>query len=144
MSHFDIIIGSTLGNAEYLAEHIAEQLSTHEVTLHFTPKESELTQNSIWLIVCSTHGAGELPENIQPFIKKLNDPDTDLSHQKFLIVAIGDRNYDTYCAAGKQIHDLLLTKKATPIYSMLEIDTPNDPDPEHTINDWLNAWKNCL
>ena len=44
MAHIDIIIGSTLGAAEYVAEHLAEQLQAqqHSTELHYQPDLSRL------------------------------------------------------------------------------------------------------
>ncbi len=69
----EILVGSQMGAAEYAAEQVAETLEKagYEVKLHLTPDLTQLTRNSIWLVVTSTYGAGDLPDNIQPFVDQL-------------------------------------------------------------------------
>ena len=78
MAHIDIIIGSTLGAAEYVAEHLAQQLQAkdHDTILHYQASletlKAKQQPNAIWLIVSSTHGAGQVPDNLQPFSEQLS------------------------------------------------------------------------
>ncbi len=73
-----------MGSAEYVAEHIAEILEKYgfDTEVTYGPSLKELPTKGIWLIVCSTHGAGDLPENIQPLAKEISQDgasDDDLS-----------------------------------------------------------------
>ena len=65
MADITLISGSTLGGAEYVAEHLAEKLEeagfTTE-TLH-GPLLEDLSASGIWLVISSTHGAGDIPDN---------------------------------------------------------------------------------
>ena len=58
MADITLISGSTLGGAEYVAEHLAEKLEeagfTTE-TLH-GPLLEDLSASGIWLVISSTHG----------------------------------------------------------------------------------------
>lgn len=69
MADITLISGSTLGGAEYVAEHLAEKLEeagfTTE-TLH-GPLLEDLSASGIWLIISSTHGAGDIPDNLSPY-----------------------------------------------------------------------------
>ena len=61
MTDITIITGSTLGSAEYVAEHLVGILEDHGFTadvLH-GPELTELEPHGMWLFVTSTHGAGE-------------------------------------------------------------------------------------
>ena len=64
MADITLISGSTLGGAEYVAEHLAEKLEeagfTTE-TLH-GPLLEDLPASGIWLVISSTHGAGDIPD----------------------------------------------------------------------------------
>lgn len=66
MADITLISGSTLGGAEYVAEHLAEKLEeagfTTE-TLH-GPLLEDLSASGIWLVISSTHGAGDIPDNL--------------------------------------------------------------------------------
>lgn len=87
-----------LGGAEYVAEHTAEKLEeagfTTE-TLH-GPLLEDLSASGIWLIISSTHGAGDIPDNLSPFYEALQEQKPDLSAVRFGAIGIGSREYDTF------------------------------------------------
>ena len=63
-----IITGSTLGGAEYVADHLESCLTAKgfEVELFNNAQLADIQSQSILIVVTSTHGAGELPDNIKP------------------------------------------------------------------------------
>ncbi len=82
MSSIQIIVGSMLGASEYVAEACQQTLEAngHNVMLHFQPDLANIAyKNQIWLVCTSTHGAGDFPDNIQPFVDQLTASDLDLS-----------------------------------------------------------------
>lgn len=101
MADITLISGSTLGGAEYVAEHLAEKLEeagfTTE-TLH-GPLLEDLSASGIWLVISSTHGAGDIPDNLSPFYEALQEQKPDLSAVRFGAIGIGSREYDTFCGA---------------------------------------------
>ncbi|WP_163936368.1 FMN-binding protein MioC [Paraferrimonas sp. SM1919] len=135
----EIIIGSTLGNAEFIAEELAALLEENQIPnrLHFDPNLDNLNKQCQWLLVCSTHGAGELPENIRPFYQQLQCLEDKLSDVKFAICAIGDKNYDTFCEAGKTLEDQLIQACAKPIVNKIELDMSADLIVEDQALQWL-------
>jgi MioC protein len=145
MTNIDILIGSTLGNAEYVAEHIEEQLqSTHNITMHYKPNLTDLSTDHIWLIVTSTHGAGECPENIQPFLEQLKIQTKSFANLRYNIVVLGDKNYDTYCLAGNLFNDQLTRLGGRSFNKMVCINAQNDLLPEEQIEEWLKNWQDQL
>lgn len=140
MSSFQIIVGSMLGGSEYVAEACEETLTSldHQVELHFQPDLAQIqSKNQTWLICSSTHGAGDYPDNIQEFVTDLENTDQDLSSVKLLTIAIGDSNYDTFCYAGKNINNLLLSKGCISILPLLTLDMRQDIDPEALAQAWI-------
>ncbi|MFA0084981.1 FMN-binding protein MioC [Vibrio sp. E150_011] len=135
-----IITGSTLGGAEYVGDHLSDLLQEKglQTTIHNQPQIAEIEANDIWLIITSTHGAGDYPDNIQPFIAGLQNTPPRMSSVKYAVIAIGDSSYDTFCAAGKHAFELLEDIGATPITDCLEIDILSDQVPEDTAEAWLN------
>ena len=140
MAKFEIIVGSVLGASEYVADALQEVLlsHTHSAEIHLTPKLSDLDQSANWLICCSTHGAGDLPDNIQPFAEQLKIQ--DLSKHQFLVVGLGDSSYDTYCHGSIQIENIMLNAGAKLLCPALHIDVLNHPIPEDTAVEWLKNW----
>ncbi|WP_432455273.1 MULTISPECIES: FMN-binding protein MioC [unclassified Agarivorans] len=141
----EIIVGSTLGSAEYVADELEALLSEqHKVIIHLNAEFSELKPHALWLICSSTHGAGDIPDNLQPFYQYLLEQQPDLSEISYAVIAIGSRSYDTFCGAGKELDQQLEKLGAKRLKDRLEIDVDVDPVPEEPAVEWLNCWKNEL
>ncbi len=140
MAKFEIIVGSVLGATEYVADALQELLlnQTHQAEIHLTPAFEELDSQAIWLVCTSTHGAGDLPDNIQPFYQQLKNQ--RLNNVRFLVVGLGDSSYDTFCNAALQMENTLINNGATLLAPALHIDVLNHPIPEDAAVDWLTYW----
>ncbi|WP_019028779.1 flavodoxin domain-containing protein [Colwellia piezophila] len=163
MSSIQIIVGSMLGGTEYVAEACEETLNEldHHVDIHLKPdlksiisntfssekeqkNNSNCTDNPIWIVCTSTHGAGDYPDNIQQFVSDLSYCEQDLSTVSFLTIGIGDSNYDTYCKAAKDITKLLISKGCTEITPLKTFDMSEDIDPEELAQQWISTNKDLL
>lgn len=135
----NIMTGSTLGGAEYVADHLSDILEQQgfTTTIHYTPNSQDIENSGIWLIITSTHGAGEYPDNIKPWIQQLQNTPPKMDQVKYAVIAIGDSSYDTFCAAGKHAFDLLKDIGATPISDCFVIDVLSNPVPEEPAENWL-------
>lgn len=146
MADITLISGSTLGSAEYVAEHLADKLEEagfSTETLH-GPTLDELSLQGLWLVVSSTHGAGELPDNLLPLYEALEQQRPDLSALRFGAVGIGNREYDLFCGAIKQFEQLIVSLGATRIGERLEIDVLEHEIPEDPAEVWLENWRSQL
>lgn len=146
MADITLISGSTLGSAEYVAEHLADKLEEAGLsteTLH-GPALDELPLQGIWLVVSSTHGAGDLPDNLQPLYEELEQQRPDLSGLRYGAVGIGNREYDLFCGAIKQFDQLLVALGAKRIGERLEIDVLEHEIPEDPAEAWLENWRPLL
>jgi MioC protein len=144
MAHFEIIVGSVLGASEYVADAIQEKLGEykHTADISLEPDLAKLDQALSWIICTSTHGAGDLPDNIQPFAKQVKQ--STLVGVNFIVVGLGDSSYDTYCKGAMQIEQLLITAGANLLSPALHIDVLNHPIPEEAAVTWLDNWLNSL
>ncbi len=135
----EILVGSQMGAAEYAAEQVAETLvqAGYEVRLHLTPDIEQLTRNSIWLVITSTYGAGDLPDNIQPFADQLAQEQGDLTTVSYAVITLGDSSYDTFCLAGRTMEALLQAKNAQALGIHLDIDVQQGELPEDIALAWL-------
>jgi MioC protein len=109
-----------------------------ETTIHNQPELSEIENKGTWLVITSTHGAGEYPDNIKPFIAALQSTPPKMSDVKFAVIAVGDSSYDTFCAAGKHAYDVLTDIGATPVSDCFTIDILNHAVPEDAAEEWLS------
>lgn len=146
MADITLITGSTLGSAEYVAELLAEKLEEagFSTELLHGPELEELSVEGTWLVVCSTHGAGDLPDNLQPLFDELAEKKPDLSQLRYGAVGIGNREYDLFCGAIEKIDVLLTSSGAQRIGDRLDIDVLEHEIPEDPAEVWVESWKNLL
>ncbi|MGL4206767.1 MAG: FMN-binding protein MioC [Aeromonadaceae bacterium] len=144
MAMIHLLVGSTLGAAEYVAAHLEEKLQAlgHQTRNHNPASLASLQAEAgdILLVVTATHGAGEIPDNLQPFATELAQQQPDLSQQRFAVVALGDSNYDTFCAAGHTLQQLLAQCRAVPLGEGCQIDVTQHDIPEDAADLWLEQW----
>ncbi|WP_063653505.1 FMN-binding protein MioC [Candidatus Arsenophonus triatominarum] len=146
MTKVTLITGSTMGSAEYVAEYIAEILEKYgfDTEVTYGPSLKELPTKGIWLIVCSTHGAGDLPENIQPLAKEISEKKPDLSQINYGAIGIGSKKYDTFCGAIHKLDQLLKDHNAKRVGETLEIDILEHEVPEDLAEIWIEKWKDKI
>lgn len=143
MKELTLITGSTLGGAEYVGDHLAELLEQegYNVNVINEGELADVTNATHLLLVTSTHGAGDYPDNLAPMMALLKDSKPDLNALKYAIVAIGDSSYDTFCGAGKAASALFKSLGARESAPMLEIDILDQPLPEEPAEKWLSQHK---
>lgn len=135
-----VLIGTTSGNTEYLAEALTALLNQEglDTQIHDQPELSAIPcSHTTWLICLATHGAGEYAESIDKFMHDLAAQQPDLSSVRVAIVSVGDSSYDTFCQAGIDAQQLVGNLGATLVGDRLDIDMLLDLDPEATATDWL-------
>jgi MioC protein len=135
----DILVGSQMGAAEYVAEQVAETLvqAGYEINIHLKPELDHLNPTHVWLVITSTYGAGDLPDNIQPFADQLAQDRRDLTTLSYAVITLGDSAYDTFCQAGRKLAALLAARGANSLINPLEIDAQQADLPEDTALAWL-------
>ncbi|WMY96773.1 MAG: FMN-binding protein MioC [Arsenophonus sp.] len=141
MKKITLITGSTMGTAEYIAEYAAKILKKHnfETNIKHGPNLKDLSMQGIWLIICSTHGMGELPENIKPLAKEIKKKN-NLEKIFYGAIGIGSREYDTFCGAIHKLDLLLKKQNAKKIGKTLEINILESNFIENFIKQWIKKW----
>ena len=82
--------------------------------------------------------------NIKNFIEDLKNSTVDLSPVKFMIIGVGDSNYDTFCKAALDIQKLLLSKNCNEVITLKTLDMREEIDPEDLAQQWLTANSDLL
>jgi sulfite reductase (NADPH) flavoprotein alpha-component len=135
-----ILIGSQTGTAEKLAKRIGREAgrlgfapTLHEMSRYPT---AQLASERNLLIVTSTYGDGEPPDNAKAFWQFLSGHGSSmLSQTRFSVCALGDSNYPNFCAFGKSV-DIALEKLGG---QRVSTRADCDVDYEQTFQAWLSS-----
>jgi MioC protein len=149
MAKIAILVGTESGNAQMVADTLEEELGTlgHavEVFAEPDPVTVDLPSREVILICTSTHGDGELPDNLIPLHDALLDGRPDLSHLRYGVIALGDQTYHTtFCRAGKAMDRLFAELGAEKVGERLEIDACTQPLPDEEAVQWAQEWVSLL
>ncbi|WP_404421861.1 sulfite reductase subunit alpha [Nibricoccus sp. IMCC34717] len=131
--------GSQTGTAEGLAKRAAKEAGRRGfaptvVDLAQLPV-SQLTGIERLLVITSTYGDGEPPDNAKAFWTALKDAaSASLGKLRFSICALGDTNYPLFCQFGKDIDQKLAGLGATRLLDRVDCET----DYEEPFTRWLN------
>ncbi len=131
-----ILYGSQTGNGQALAEQYAEQMQTLGVNVLLSNMQDynirKLKQERNLLLIVSTHGDGEPPDDAVDFIEQLDAKKAaKLNQLKYAVLALGDSSYPDFCVTGQRI-DARLTelggqRLAECAQADLDIDAVADP-----------------
>ncbi|WP_111977331.1 flavodoxin domain-containing protein [Algibacillus agarilyticus] len=146
MNKVAILVGSVFGAAIELAEHTEEQLKKAGIKVQLfdeTPLQAVLDFTPThWVIITSTTGMGDIPDNLISLFDEMRDSFPNLSESKYAVVGMGDSSYvDSFCGAGKQFDKLMGELMATPFIPFFEIDACETMDPVTFAEGWFEELK---
>ncbi len=135
-----ILFGSQTGTAEKIAKQIAKESRAHGCNPRVIDSSAHTTidwkQETNLLMVTSTYGDGDMPDNAQNFWEWLQGQnEKSLTHLNFSVLALGDTNYEKFCAAGKKIDGRLEELGAKRICPRMDCDV----DYEGKAKEWMNG-----
>jgi sulfite reductase (NADPH) flavoprotein alpha-component len=140
-----IVFGTQTGNAQNLAHLIGENLLNSGIENKvFDMSEispEDIHQMDSLLVVTSTYGDGEAPDNASEWLSYLKfNEDLDLSHLKFSVIGLGDSYYPHFCQCAKDFDEYLSTRGATQLTARLDCDRYY----EEEYKEWLVAYIQAL
>ena len=136
-----VLVGTQTGNSELVADAVGERLgdlgfAAHVLDLAEAVPEGLADYRQLVVVLC-TWANGTYPDNAVDYVESLEAVQPDLSHLRFGIIGLGDRDYDPYYqTAAYHLNDLLTGCGAQCAVPMHEID--GVPTPE--IVDGAMAW----
>ncbi|WP_338786916.1 assimilatory sulfite reductase (NADPH) flavoprotein subunit [Metabacillus sp. FJAT-53654] len=135
-----ILYGSQTGNAQGLAENAGKTLEGQgfKVTVSsmndFKPNNLKKVQNL--LIVVSTHGEGDPPDNALTFHEFLHGRRAPkLDDLRFSVLALGDSSYEFFCHTGKEFDQRLEELGGTRLSQRVDCDL----DYDEPAAEWLES-----
>ena len=133
-----ILWGSQTGTAEKLARQAAKAAQPRG----FAPRvidmaeatPTTLVEAGPVLLITSTYGDGEPPDNARAFLSALRDNTAPaLKDVRYSVCALGDSSYRLFCQCGKEFDDALSRLGATAAVPRVECDV----DYEAPFEGWL-------
>ncbi|MCA0378489.1 MAG: flavodoxin domain-containing protein [Actinobacteria bacterium] len=112
---FSVLYGTESGNSEFIAQDLVDYLTSelYEAELgdlaNTDPTNVDPDVHA-YLIICSTHGEGELPHTAIPFLAELEAKAPDLSGVRYAMFGLGDSFYAETYSQGSEIIDRKLTE----------------------------------
>lgn len=123
----DVLFGTQTGNAEFLADELvagakARGLGGRASALDaVTP--AQLAEMSHVLVVTSTYGEGEMPDNAGLFWDAIQASTVPrLEGLQYAVLGLGDTSYDEFCQAGKLLDTRFEQLGATRIHDRVDCD----------------------
>lgn len=143
-----ILFGSQTGNAEGLAKRAAKEAGKRGFAATVRDMAgvtlASLAQESLVLVIASTYGEGEPPDNAKALHAALTGAATTgepkLAKLRYSVCALGDTNYVHFCKCGKEIDAALEKLGATRAAALVECDV----EFEAKFTNWLDAATGAL
>ncbi len=140
-----VLYASQSGNAEKLAAKLYEQLGQSGVKAELASvadfKAKTLKEQQVILLVASTHGEGEPPDDAIEFHEfVLGKRAPKLEGVKHAVLSLGDSSYEFFCQTGKDFDQALTKLGSTPLVERVDCDL----DYEESAASWMDSVVNAL
>lgn len=134
-----ILYGSQTGNSESVAHDAAQLAKAHGLNPGILSMDEIEADTFIGLeyllIITSTYGEGEMPDNAQMLWETISSDDSiDLANMNYSVLALGDTSYDMFCQAGKDWDQRLEKLGAKRLYDRIDCDVDFDEAAENWIS----------
>ncbi|KAF1050550.1 MAG: hypothetical protein GAK43_02764 [Stenotrophomonas maltophilia] len=138
-----ILSGSVYGTADEVARHAQKLLAAAGLDASHLPRATledlRTFAPQALLVVTSTTGLGELPDNLQPLYYALRDQlPGEFRGLPGAVLGLGDSSYgDTYCGGSELIRELFGELGVSEVVPMLRVDASETVTPESDAEPWL-------
>jgi len=140
-----VLYGSQTGNSEGLAKKTAQHLEEKgfQVTLSSMSdfKPNNLKKINNLLVIVSTHGEGDPPDNALSFHEYVHGRRAPkLDHLSFSVLSLGDSSYEFFCQTGKEFDERFLELGGTRLFDRVDCDL----DYDEPFSEWLQGVASSL
>ena len=140
-----VLYGSQTGNSEGLAKKTAQHLEEKgfQVTLSSMSdfKPNNLKKINNLLVIVSTHGEGDPPDNALSFHEYVHGRRAPkLDHLSFSVLSLGDSSYEFFCQTGKEFDERLKELGGTRLFDRVDCDL----DYDEPFSEWLQGVTSSL
>ena len=140
-----LLVGTMTGTAQLVAQELelawGDDDRQVETLLMDKLDESVFRREGVFLIVTSTYGQGDVPDNAKAFFERLKTQRPDLQRVRYGVFGLGDRTYaETFNFGGKRFDELLAELGARRIGERVQHDASSGVLPEEMAVEWGEGW----
>lgn len=141
----NLLVGTMTGTAQLVAQELELVWDDDELqveTLLMDKLDSTVFEREgVFLVVTSTYGQGDVPDNAKALFEDLKARRPDLSRVRYGVFGLGDRTYaETFNFGGKRFDDLLGELGAQRIGERVQHDASSGVLPEEMAVEWGAGW----
>lgn len=140
-----LLVGTMTGTAQLVAQELELVWDGSELQVETLLMEkvdaSVFGRDGVFLIVTSTYGQGDVPDNAKGLYEELKAKRPDLSRVRYGVFGLGDRTYaETFNFGGKRFDDILQELGAQRIGERVQHDASSGVLPEEMAVEWGEGW----
>mgnify|MGYP001427750196 CR=1 FL=1 len=142
-----ILFGTETGNAEDLAFDAGNLSGNFDLEAEVKGMDEvdldDITSCNRLMIVCSTWGEGDQPDNAQDLFDEVSESeDGCMDSVSFAVLALGDTAFEMFCQSGKEWDQIIEQKGGTRVNDRIDCDTDYEDEAEEWIEATLQIMKN--
>ena len=147
--HLTLLVGTMTGTAQLVAQELelvwdnpGDDGGVQVETLLMDKLDAKVFErDGVFLIVTSTYGQGDVPDNAKALYEDLKARRPDLSRVRYGVFGLGDRTYaETFNFGGKRFDDILGELGAQRIGERVQHDASSGVLPEEMAEQWGAGW----
>lgn len=137
-STLTILYGSQTGNAKGIAQDYKEKAESHGIKVNLLNmadyKAKQIKNESHVVIVVSTHGEGDAPDDaveLHEFLGSKKAP--KLASLKYAVIGLGDSSYEFFCQTAKDFDERLAALGAQRVIDRVDCDVDYESDADDFV-----------